>query len=161
MIHIEGDLIELFGNSKIDVLVHGCNCFHTMGAGIAKIIKETYPEALKSDKQTRYGDKNKLGTYSFANILVNGNEQYIVNAYTQFNYGRGKDLFSYETFPKLLNSIKEEFGELRIGLPLIGCGLAGGDENRIISMIEAGFDGVNYTIVTLPQNNISPKKIKL
>ena len=34
----KGDLLDLFYHKKIDILVHGCNCFNTMGAGIAKQI---------------------------------------------------------------------------------------------------------------------------
>ena len=37
---IKGDLIKFAINGKFDVIIHGCNCFCTMGAGIAKTIKE-------------------------------------------------------------------------------------------------------------------------
>jgi len=33
--------------------------------------------------------------------------------------------------------LKTEFPGRRFGFPLIGCGLAGGDEDRIIEMIES------------------------
>ena len=36
---IKGDLIKLALQGEFDVIVHGCNCFCTMGAGIAKSIK--------------------------------------------------------------------------------------------------------------------------
>ena len=63
------NLINLFKQKEIDILVHGCNCFHTMGAGIAKIISMEYPEALKADKQKSiYADKNKLGKHTICNI---------------------------------------------------------------------------------------------
>jgi len=35
---------DIFSDSN-HIIVHGCNCFCTMGAGIAKTIKELYPSA--------------------------------------------------------------------------------------------------------------------
>ncbi len=32
---INGDLIDLAKNGNFDVIIHGCNCFRTMGVGIA------------------------------------------------------------------------------------------------------------------------------
>lgn len=154
---IYGNLIDLFENNEIEVLIHGCNCFHTMGAGIAKTIKENYPKAYVADKKTPYGSKEKLGTYSVAELIINNNKQYIVNAYTQFNYGRNKDNFSYETFPALLQKINKDFSGKKIGLPLIGCGLAGGNETKILQMIKDHLTEVEYSIVEIDKN----KKIKL
>ncbi len=127
------NLINLFKQKEIDILVHGCNCFHTMGAGIAKIISMEYPEALKADKQQSiYADKNKLGKYSICTI----DNQIIINAYTQYHYGFGKDNFCYEKFPSLLDELFTEFHDKRIGMPLIGCGLAGGDMSLILEEIQ-------------------------
>ena len=49
-----------------DVVIHGCNCFNTTGAGVAKQIKLQYPEAYQADKLTIKGDKGKLGSYTQA-----------------------------------------------------------------------------------------------
>ena len=134
MIQVQNfDLINLFKQKEIDILVHGCNCFHTMGAGIAKIISKEYPEALQADKKNSiYADKNKLGKFTFCTI---GN-QMIVNAYTQYHYGFGKDNFCYENFPSLLDELFTKFHDKRIGMPLIGCGLAGGNMSLILEEIQ-------------------------
>ena len=50
MKYIEGDLIQLAKNGKFNVIVHGCNCFNTMGAGIAKMIKDNFIGAWKADQ---------------------------------------------------------------------------------------------------------------
>ena len=42
---IEGDLIQLALDGEFDLIIHGCNCFCSMGAGIAKSIREIFPEA--------------------------------------------------------------------------------------------------------------------
>ena len=42
MNRISGDLIYLAQSGEVDLIVHGCNCFCTMGAGIAKGIKAAF-----------------------------------------------------------------------------------------------------------------------
>lgn len=54
---IKGDLIKLALDGRFDVIVHGCNCQCAMGAGIAKSIKETFPEAYKADLATTKGSR--------------------------------------------------------------------------------------------------------
>jgi len=81
----QGDLVQKARAGEFDVLVHGCNCFCTMGAGIAKTIKHVFPAAYQADLATPAGDKAKLGTYSSAQIKAAGRRLTIVNAYTQFS----------------------------------------------------------------------------
>jgi len=82
---IKGDLIKLALDGEFNVILHGCNCFNTMGKGLALNIKKTFPEAFKSDQNTIKGDRNKLGTYSCAS----SRGIIIVNCYTQYYYGTG------------------------------------------------------------------------
>lgn len=132
MIVIKGNLLTLFENNNIDILVHGCNCFHTMGAGIAKQIKEKYYIAYEADLQTIKGDKNKLGTYSFVQI---NNTQFIINAYTQYHF-YGKRPIDYDALRNVFKLIDSKFKNKRIGIPKIGAGLAKGDWNIIQKIIE-------------------------
>tara|TARA_Y200000002_G_scaffold382572_1_gene400095 strand:- start:701 stop:1138 length:438 start_codon:yes stop_codon:yes gene_type:complete len=132
MIVIKGNLLTLFENNNIDILVHGCNCFHTMGAGIAKQIKEKYYIAYEADLQTIKGDKNKLGTYSFVQI---NNTQFIINAYTQYHF-YGKRPIDYDALRNVFKLIDLNFTNKRIGIPKIGAGLAKGDWNIIQNIID-------------------------
>ncbi len=128
-----------------------------METRIAKYIKKELPKANKKKKKTKKKKKNKIGTFSEALIERNGHKFVVINAYTQFRFGGGVDNFEYDSFPKLLQSIKEKYGDKRIGLPLIGCGLAGGDEPRILKMIKENFEGVDYKLVELDKN----RKLKI
>ena len=83
---IYGDLIHLANDGDFDIIVHGCNCFCTMGAGIAKVIKAAFPQAYEADLATPRGDRAKLGTCSFAEIERDGTPLIVVNAYTQFDW---------------------------------------------------------------------------
>ena len=78
----KGDLIKLALDGEFDVIVHGCNCFCTMGAGIAKQIKNSFPIAYAADLETNKGDRSKLGTCSVAVV----NDLTVVNAYTQYSW---------------------------------------------------------------------------
>ena len=130
---LKGNLVDFAEQGKFDVIVHGCNCFHTMGAGIAKEIATRYPDAYLIDKQyTDKGDRIKLGGYT--NVLVtapNGNKFTIVNAYTQYYYGRPKKgtgpVVDYTALETAFRTIATNYKHLRIGYPKIGAGLAGGD----------------------------------
>src|SRR5262245_29107160 len=44
---VRGDLVKLALDGRFEVIIHGCNCQCEMGAGIAKVIKQTFPEAYK------------------------------------------------------------------------------------------------------------------
>lgn len=144
---IKGDLIQLAIDGEFDVIVHGCNCFNTMGAGIAKQIKATFPQAYNSDLQTEKGLKEKLGTISFAEVETKNGQLIIVNAYTQFHWkGIGKKV-DYEAVKNCFKQIKKSFSGKKIGYPAIGAGLAGGDWNIISEIIEKELDGENHTFV--------------
>jgi len=135
--HTSGDLLKFAEKGKFDVIVHGCNCFCTMGSGIARQIRESYPGAYEADKTTKSGDKSKLGTYTSYDTRKGFT---IVNGYTQYAFNRGgasDDVFEYEAFFELLISLAQNFPGKKFGFPKIGCGLAGGDEYRIIKMLDA------------------------
>ncbi|MFW6310833.1 MAG: macro domain-containing protein [Nanoarchaeota archaeon] len=155
---IEGmNLIDLAEKGVFDAIIHGCNCFHTMGAGIAKEIKERYPQAYNEDKKTPYGSRLKLGNYSFTIIDSPTDENpdhffYIINGYTQFHYKKSKTNLdeNYKAISDLFERISNDFVSQRIGFPMIGAGLAGGDWNIISKIIEEKLgDNLVYTLVTL------------
>ena len=147
MKEVKGDLIKMAINGDFDVIVHGCNCYCTMGAGIAKSIKKTFPEAYQVDQLTEKGSNKKLGTISFATVERNGTEITIINAYTQFNY-RGKGiLVNYDAIRKCFQAIKLNFSGKRIGYPKIGAGLARGDWNLISTIIEQELHDEAHTLV--------------
>ncbi|QDP00045.1 macro domain-containing protein [Thalassotalea sp. PS06] len=144
---VEGDLIELALNGEFDVIVHGCNCFCTMGAGLAKAIKFEFPEAYQADLETEKGSEDKLGKYSQVTVQRGNHKITILNAYTQFHWrGRGVKA-DYNAIKEVFSNIKTEFCGKRIGYPLIGAGLAGGDWNIISEIIDSKLMGERHTLV--------------
>jgi len=144
---VKGDLIKLALEGKFDIIIHGCNCFCTMGAGIAKAIKSEFPEAFKVDQTTEKGDKSKLGSYTQTTTIRNEHSIIVINAYTQFNY-RGKGIKAdYDAIRNVFKELKSEFTGKRFGFPLIGAGLAGGDWEVISEIISEELQGEDYTLV--------------
>lgn len=153
---VKGDLILLAKDGKFDVIIHGCNCFHTMGAGIARVIKSVFPEAFEADKETVYGSRYKLGTISTATFQVNDDGDFltVVNAYTQFDFGtnsEGTPPVDYVAVNNCFRNIKDQYGgqHLKFGIPKIGAGLAGGDWDLISRIIESQMKDEDLTLVLL------------
>jgi len=149
---IKGDLIKLAQEGYFDVIVQGCNCFCTMGKGIALQIKKVFPAVYIADCETRKGDKYKLGTISHATIDTPNGELVVVNAYTQFDYRIGhtsdtKRRVDYKALRSCFREVKQYFSGRRIGYPLIGAGLAGGDWNVIEKIIDQELVDEDHTLV--------------
>ena len=144
--HTKGNLLNLAEAGEFDIVVQGCNCFNTMGGGIAREIRERYPEVAQVDKNTKKGDYLKLGTWTegyawFDERQVAADEYkadsyLIINAYTQYNMSTGEDVFEYTAFQLILQKLAHEYPGQRFGFPYIGMGLAGGDKDIIMPMLE-------------------------
>lgn len=144
---VRGDLLKLALEGHFQVIIHGCNCQCTMGAGIAKAIKSTFPEAYAADLETNKADRDKLGTISVATVERDGRSITVVNAYTQFHW-RGKGvLLEYDALRAAMRLVKQQFSGRTIGYPRIGAGLAKGDWARIAAIIVEELDGEDHTLV--------------
>lgn len=143
MKYIDGDIIKLANQGLFDVIGHGCNCFCTMGAGLAKSIRLEFPEVDMVDKSTRRGDKKKLGTFTH----VDYGDLIVLNLYTQYSFGGFTPDVDYSAVRQCMAGIKKKYSGKRIGLPMIGAGLAGGDWNRISEIIEDELGDEDVTIV--------------
>ena len=150
---IKGDLIELALKGDFDVIAHGCNCFCIMSAGIApQMVKHFGCDNFDMELNETISLK-KLGNIDFQHTVV-GNESknlYVVNAYTQFYPGQNSpgcnQPLDYEALTLCLRKMNLVFKDMHIGLPQIGCGLAGGDWNEVKKIIQKELINCNVTIV--------------
>jgi O-acetyl-ADP-ribose deacetylase (regulator of RNase III) len=146
----EGDLLELALAGNFDVIVHGCNCQCTMGAGIAYNIKKAFPEAFEADLATQKGERAKLGTISAAEVVRDGVSFTVVNAYTQFHWHGPGVLADYDAIRSAMRLVKEQYPGKRIAYPRIGAGMAKGDWTLIAAIIKRALEGEDHTLVELP-----------
>jgi O-acetyl-ADP-ribose deacetylase (regulator of RNase III) len=139
LVVVKGNLLT----SDCTVLAHQANCYSTMGAGIAKQIKDRWPEVFAADRSypAPVGAK-RLGKVSHA--LVDNNTRLVFNLYGQLAYGAGKKQTDYvaleSAFSEMLKQLSlagERFFSMKIGVPMgMGAGLAGGDWNIISEMLD-------------------------
>lgn len=141
---VKGNLLDLAYKGEFDVIVHGCNCFHMMGAGIARQIALAFPEAHRADCASAYGDPAKLGSISVGHVAGPVSEFDVVNAYTQFEGGANLD---YDALRKAFAEVRWRYFGRRIAYPRIGAGIGGGDWGKIASIINDELVGENHTFV--------------
>lgn len=161
-----GDLIYAAQNEEVDYIAHCCNCFNTMGSGIAPQIRIAFPYAYEADCETTKGDRAKLGTYTVGEPEDWPNPT-VFNLYGQYGYGgrnKGKRDLNYDALYNALVGMRDHMyffdkgGRPRhyIGLPKLGASLAGGDWRVISAMIESIFfeDEFDITIYVLSVDEI-------
>jgi O-acetyl-ADP-ribose deacetylase (regulator of RNase III) len=148
---VEGDLLKLFEQGEFDAIVHGCNCFHSMSGGIARVIASRYPQTEEADLATNFGDPTKLGQIDPVTVTRDDLSQGIViNAYTQYNPGAD---FNYDAIRKVFFNLSKYVRrqqidrEFRLGVPAIGSGIAGGDWEVISQMVSNSLVGTGSTLV--------------
>jgi O-acetyl-ADP-ribose deacetylase (regulator of RNase III) len=142
---IYGDLVKMSKKGDFDLIAHGCNCKKNMGAGIAKQIAGSYPMAYEVDKNST----PRMGEIS---VCRDYDECTIVNAYTQLypgkgGYGKDTKFHRYEAIRNAMININTDFPGMHIGLPLIGCGLAGLQWSKVKKIIKEELKGLDVTIV--------------
>jgi O-acetyl-ADP-ribose deacetylase (regulator of RNase III) len=151
MKELHGNLISMALAGQFEVIIHGCNCFCTMGAGIAKAIRHHFPEAYAADLASKPGDQGKLGSYSAATVTREGRELTVVNAYSQYHFHGTEVLVDYQAVRRVFTAIAKDFSGKLIGYPKIGAGLAGGDWTVLAAIINQCLAGEDHTLVLLPR----------
>lgn len=137
MKYIKGDICE----TPLEVIAHGCNMQGVMGAGVAKAIKNRWPEAFEvyvRDLEIikKYDGpsplKRMLGYFSDCHT---DDGKTIFNVYTQYYYGPGKQARYIDVFHGMLCVARQsgmwdatgKYIKRDVAIPKIGCGLGGLD----------------------------------
>lgn len=153
----QADLLE----SRCEYIAHGCNAQGVMGSGIAKAIRDRWPECYSTYRKHYEKQGLKLGevVWFFNEGRVIGDnpylydrERYVANCITQEYYGR--DGGHYVDYAAVLNALRTVAERAKgdncfeVGIPAIGMGLAGGSPSILIPRIrKLGEDmGVRFTM---------------
>ena len=160
IIYKNGNLLD----AEERIIMHGCNAQGIMGAGVAKQIKEKFPESYLKYREAFNKNRLYLGNIIWS---ISG-EKIIGNAITQENYGgiRVKPYIDYEALTEVIYCINDmievfdfyNFGDtstilnlelIPVAFPLIGAGFAGGswkNISRIIQEKSKYFQPIIYTL---------------
>ena len=155
---VTGDLLE----SKEQYIAHQCNCVTKSAAGLASYIFKKCPY---SNVYYSRQHKSEPGTIQVCGDGINN--RYVINMFSQYYPGGAWDDFPNDTyelreeyFKKCLTAISEINNLQSIAMPVkIGCGLAGGNWDKYLNMIENFADNIykkNRAYVTLYDLNVTP-----
>ena len=137
-------------DSGADIICHQVNCQGKMNSGVAKAIREKWPEVyikyMESneiiwDKAHEHGRmiwNHMLGQIQVV-FITDKKTMAVVNMFAQENYGYdGRRYTSYDAFWSCLGEIKRTINPgLRIAFPArIGCVRGGANWSVILKMIE-------------------------
>lgn len=142
---VQSCVFEQFEKIENCGLVHQCNCFCVMGAGVAKEVKKRYPSAYRADCMYSFaGDETKLGDFSVSRAGADLNKRFVFNVYGQYGYGLGGGQNTeYHALRKGLEGVKAFCNKHQITklcIPYnIGCGLGGGNWKIVSGIIEDVF----------------------
>jgi O-acetyl-ADP-ribose deacetylase (regulator of RNase III) len=159
-----GDLMY----APIKMIVHGCNAQGAMNSGVAKAVRDKYPDNYSTYRKAHQNVGLKLGDVVWHHHRIDSWNQSLIekpyffdpgriigNVITQQLYGRepGKRYVDYSAvrvgLGKVARRAKSRYKLREVGLPLIGCGLANGSCNIISEIIQTvGVEeGVRFTVV--------------
>lgn len=144
------------------IICHQVNCLGAMGAGIAKQMKQKYPENF-------YRYKKLCDEFSYRPELLLGqcqltinhddtrwsNTRYIANLFGQAGYGRDKQQTDLRALFQAFLNLREQsklIDKHTIAIPYgIGCGLGGANWNDVYKIIEKVFKNDECSIVDIYQ----------
>ena len=144
MIITNGNLL----NTNINIIAHQVNCQGVMGAGIAKQIKEKYPEVYKDYKSFCDGTANKMDLLGACLVSAEKENKMICNLFGQYNYGRNgaytNTFYLASAIESMIHTLERVYNitgkytpQLVIAIPYkIGCGLGGGDWEEVKTIFE-------------------------
>jgi len=130
---------DLFANVEHGFIMHGCNAQGVMGSGVAAIIRRDFPLAFE-----KYAEQHPYYILGEVIPVIVEPNLVIVNAITQEWFGTDRVHADYAAIEQACKGAIHlaQSGMIEstdIHLPMIGGGLAGGDQLRLLDIFEAAF----------------------
>ena len=133
MEYVKGNLLD----APERLIAQGCNAQGVMGSGVARAIRDKWPEVY-----TQYRQRYQLAGLRLGDVVLayTDDGKIVANCITQEFYGRdGKRYVDYDAVAVCMDKLKEICQRLRIekiAMPLIGAGLGGGDWSVLERIID-------------------------
>jgi len=140
---VNGDLLE----AGSPFICHQVNCRGVMGSGVAKAIRDKYPEVYTQYK--RFCSQYKGDLLGRVQYVPTDTGKIVVNLFAQENFGyAGKCYTDYDALRKCLEELRDNIAtSTEIAFPyLMGCYRGGGDWNIVYAMLEDIFAAHNVVL---------------
>ena len=147
---VKGNLLD----ATEHIIAHQVNCQRKMNSGVAKAIREKYPDVYEEYLKT----KPQLGLVDFIYVDPDTGNQFIANMYSQDMYGYdGKQYTNYDAFRQCCKHIVKEcklsicMGKtLTVAMPYkIASDRGGADWDKIMDILLEEFTDVDLTLYKL------------
>lgn len=147
---IDGNIVEMGLNFEFDVIAHGLNCFNAQKRGLAPQMVEAFrTDQYRLETLLYKGDINKMGQIESCSYYNKGKTLIVVNCYIQYAPATEQNStpLNYHALKLCLQKLNHKFKGLKVGLPVIGGGFAGGNPNLIKTLIQNNMTACDVTVV--------------
>lgn len=145
MKHVKGDIFQ----SGADVILHQVNCQGVMGSGVAKQVREKYPDVFAEYKEIceRYKDDKEI-LLGHALFVQCDDDVWIANLFSQKDFGYdGSCYTSYDALRECLVRVNQRFTGCSVAIPYrMACHRGGGDWDIVSKMIEVTLKDCDVTL---------------
>lgn len=141
---VDGDIFE----SGADVILHQVNCQGVMGSGVAKQVREKYPNVFATYQELCLGEKDHTSNLlGIAQPVQTDDHTIIINLFAQDNFGYDGNCYTnYDALRTCLETVRKNNSNDSIAIPyLMACHRGGGDWDKVSGMIEEILDGCDVT----------------
>lgn len=159
MINIIKD-VDLYGNiEQYDAILIGTGIYCSMSQGFQRDIMLNYPYVQEMNMETKYADKNKLGT--ILECKKNNSPTFVLMFINEGNFrpDLNSDYLSYDSLEKCLKIINILYRGKNVASTLLGASKfdGNGDKERILNIINNNIKDINLTIYDFEQKSKSEK----
>ena len=130
-------------------LAHGVNTKGVMGAGVAKIVRQKYPNTYEVYKELCRAELLRPGTY--VPVLENG--RWVFNMATQEYPGANATLELITSSFTLMARHTKLLDFSHVNMPRIGCGIGGLTWPEVRATLEVIDSDLELHVYTLPEGN--------
>ena len=123
--YLKADLFTAPGK----MFAHGCNAYGIMGGGIAKYVRDTFPDVYTVYRET-YIETGVLSPGSIIPAYMNeydGDDRIMLNLITQIQPGPDARVELLQESLQRAVDYCAKIGEQHLSIPAIGCGIGGLD----------------------------------
>ena len=145
---VKGNLLD----ATEHIIAHQVNCQRKMNSGVAKAIREKYPDVYEEYRNTEPELGKTETVYAYDD---NGDRKIILNMYSQNMYGYdGKQYTNYDAFRQCCKTIVENCRNMTkkytVAMPYkIASDRGGADWDKIMDILLEEFTDIDLTLYKL------------
>lgn len=150
--NITGDILTdaPTDGTSLTIVCHQVNCKGKMGSGLARQIRTKHPKVFRYYAEKCKAGFAKPGDVQLLSYLASSGYM-IANIFGQAGYGHDRCYTDYEALKKAFEYLAHGFPNATFRFPYkFGCGLAGGNWDIVLGLIEKCFANCNVEIWRLP-----------